>query len=656
MKLSVIIVNYNVRHFLEQALNSAIKASHGIDMEIFVVDNNSADGSVDMVRAKFPNITLIANDDNPGFSIANNQAIRQSTGEYVLLLNPDTVVEEDTFSKCIAFMDANPDAGGLGVRMIDGSGAFLPESKRGFPSPFAAFCKMVGLSKLFPKSRLFNQYTLGYLDEFETNEVDVLAGAFMWMRKSVLDDIGLLDEDFFMYGEDIDLSYRIVQGGYKNYYFPQTSILHYKGESTKKGSLNYVKAFYNAMIIFTNKHFQGAQVQAFVALLHFAIYFKGTATLVTNFIKRTTIPVIDAAFIFTGLIALKSFWSNYHFHNTDYFNEAIVYTSFPLYVAFWVTSLYFSGGYDKKIRIGNLVRGLIVGTILLTAFYGLLPAEFRTSRMLILLGAVWAIAASVGIRCVLHFIRHQNLDLNQSNAKNLVIVGSIAESERVRYLLHEMHVRTNYIGTVNPEYSQDDSFLGEIEHLREVSHTYSIDEVIFCGKDIPVQQILHWMTALGTDIEFKIVAESSNNVIGSSNKNTAGELYTIDIKYQIAEKSAKRAKRLTDIALSGFVLITLPIQLVVNKNRKGLLKNLIAVISGVKSWVEYAHTDEPSRRLPKLKQGILSPLDKLQQTRPEGKSAAQKTINHLNFLYAKNYHPFNDVGIFWAAQGNLGRG
>lgn len=234
MKLSVIIVNYNVRYFLEQALLSVRKAAQRLPTEIWVVDNNSVDDSVRMVEEKFPEVHLIANKDNPGFSIANNQAIRQSKGEYVLLLNPDTVVEEDTFERCCAFMDAHPDAGALGVRMIDGAGNFLPESKRGFPSPWVAFAKTFGLARIFPTSRLFNHYHLGYLAEDETNEVEVLAGAFMFMRRKALEKVGLLDETFFMYGEDIDLSYRVILGGYKNYYLPETTIIHYKGESTKR--------------------------------------------------------------------------------------------------------------------------------------------------------------------------------------------------------------------------------------------------------------------------------------------------------------------------------------------------------------------------------------------------------------------------------------
>jgi GT2 family glycosyltransferase len=232
VKVSIIIVNYNVRYFLEQALLSVQRAMAGLEAEVWVVDNHSVDDSVEMVRRDFPWVRLIANAHNPGFSIANNQAIRASTGEYVLLLNPDTVVQEDTLRQCVAYMDAHPDVGGLGVRMIDGAGNFLPESKRGLPTPWVAFAKAFGLSRLFPRSRVFNRYHLGYLSEHETHEIDVLAGAFMWLRRTVLDEIGLLDEQFFMYGEDIDLSYRIQRAGYRNVYFPRTSIIHYKGEST----------------------------------------------------------------------------------------------------------------------------------------------------------------------------------------------------------------------------------------------------------------------------------------------------------------------------------------------------------------------------------------------------------------------------------------
>ncbi len=235
-RLSVIIVNYNVRYFLEQAIVSVLKAAERVETEIIVVDNRSVDGSCEMVERRFPEVRLLRNKENLGFSAANNQGMAMARGEYFLLLNPDTVLAEDTLEKTVAFMDAHPQAGGLGVKMLDGRGSFLPESKRAFPSPDVAFWKAFGFSALFPRSRVFGRYHLGFLDPDEVHEVEVLAGAFMLLRRSVIEQIGGLDEAFFMYGEDIDLSYRIVQAGYKNYYFPHSPIIHYKGESTKKGN------------------------------------------------------------------------------------------------------------------------------------------------------------------------------------------------------------------------------------------------------------------------------------------------------------------------------------------------------------------------------------------------------------------------------------
>ncbi|MCD8264136.1 MAG: glycosyltransferase family 2 protein [Tannerellaceae bacterium] len=253
-KLSIIIVNYNVKYFVEQCLWSVRAALAGMEAEIFVVDNNSSDGSVAYLEPRFPEVAFIANKDNPGFAVANNQAIRQCTGEYVLLLNPDTLIGEDCLRSLCYFMDEHPQAGGVGVKMMDGHGMFLIESKRSFPSPWNSFCKIFGLSRLFPHSPRYARYNLCYLDENKTHKVEVLAGAFMLLRYEALEKVGLLDEAFFMYGEDIDLSYRICQGGYKNYYIPER-ILHYKGESTRHNDIKYIKAFYGAMLIFFKKYY-----------------------------------------------------------------------------------------------------------------------------------------------------------------------------------------------------------------------------------------------------------------------------------------------------------------------------------------------------------------------------------------------------------------
>jgi GT2 family glycosyltransferase len=270
-KLSVIIVTYNVCYFLEQALLSVRKALQQVEAEVLVVDNNSTDQTVAMVQCRFPEVKLLVNPVNLGFAKANNQAIAQARGEYILLLNPDTVVEEDTFRRCLAFMEGHPEAGGLGVKMIDGKGRFLPESMRGLPTPAVAFWKITGLTALFPRSRVFGRYYLAYLDHEQVQEVEVLAGAFMFLRRASLQQTGWLDESFFMYGEDIDLSYRLQQAGFRNFYLPHTRIIHYKGESTRRGSLNYVYWFYQAMVVFVRKHFAGRQAALLSLMLQLAI-------------------------------------------------------------------------------------------------------------------------------------------------------------------------------------------------------------------------------------------------------------------------------------------------------------------------------------------------------------------------------------------------
>ena len=288
MKLSVVIVNYNVKHFLELCLCSLFRAIDQLPAEVFVVDNASTDGSREYLIPRFPEVHFIANKENVGFARANNQAIALSRGEYVLLLNPDTVVGENVITDCLHFMDAHPAVGGAGVKMITGDGTFLPESKRGFPAPMTSLYKFTGLSKLFPYSRCLGKYHLRYLNENESHSIDVLAGAFMLLRKETLDKCGLLDEDFFMYGEDIDLSYRITEAGYENHYLP-FPIIHYKGESTKKDSFKYVRVFYEAMIIFFRKHYPHYST-FFSCIVKVGIYLRALVAIL-NRVPKQLFPV-----------------------------------------------------------------------------------------------------------------------------------------------------------------------------------------------------------------------------------------------------------------------------------------------------------------------------------------------------------------------------
>ena len=277
MKLSVIIVSYKVKFYLEQCLLAVKKATAGIESEIYVVDNHSNDGSVEFIAERFPDINLISSNHNNGFSHANNIAIRQCSGEYVLLLNPDTIVGERSIKEVLKFMDAHPKAGGVGVKMLNADGSCAKESRRGVPIVATSFYKMTGLCACYPHSQRFAHYYMGHLPWDKSAQIEIISGAFCMLRHSALDKIGLLDEDFFMYGEDVDLSYRLLKGGYENWYVP-VEILHYKGESAHKSSFRYVHVFYNAMLIFFRKHY-GNKAAIISLPIKAAVVVKATITL-----------------------------------------------------------------------------------------------------------------------------------------------------------------------------------------------------------------------------------------------------------------------------------------------------------------------------------------------------------------------------------------
>lgn len=284
MKLSVVIVNYNVSHYLLQCVDSLSHALRGTDSEVIVVDNHSRDNSVTLLRQYHPEVRIVENLHNLGFAKANNIAIRQSRGEYVLLLNPDTIVSESVVKGVISFLDSHPEAGSAGVRMLNADGTVAPESRRGVPTPMTAFYKLSGLCGMFPNSRRFGRYYLGHLPWDSPQQIEVVSGAFCMLRTSVLKNVGLLDEDYFMYGEDIDLSYRILKSGTTNWYVPET-ILHYKGESTHKSSFRYVHVFYQAMHIFFRKHF--SHLGLFISIpIKTAIIVKASSALLLMLTER----------------------------------------------------------------------------------------------------------------------------------------------------------------------------------------------------------------------------------------------------------------------------------------------------------------------------------------------------------------------------------
>ncbi len=653
MKLSVIIVNYNVEHFLEQCLYSVRRALQHVEGEVIVVDNNSIDGSMRMVKKKFPEVKLIENKDNKGFSKANNQGIRIAAGEYILLLNPDTVVEDDTFSSVVGFMDEHTDAGALGVKMVDGSGKFLPESKRGLPTPEAAFYKMFGLSKLFPRSKRFSKYHLGHLDENEVHEVEILAGAFMLIRKKVLDEIGLLDETFFMYGEDIDLSYRVIKAGYKNYYFPKTRIIHYKGESTKKSSVNYVLVFYNAMVIFARKHFTHKNARLFAQLINIAIYFRAFLAILSRLWEKFVLPILDAGVMLGGLLVITKIWGEQMIYTEGgRYPMTFYYYILPSYLLIWLLTIYFSGGYDKPVRIRKSVIGLLAGTVIILVLYALLPESLRFSRALILLGTFWGVIALPLIRLLMHWIHVPWIQLGEKENKRFLIIGGREEALRVSELLRSSSIKADFIGLVNKEEKllKEEGFIGSISQVLDIINIYEIDEVVFCSRDIPHQVIIdkmsEWQPA---QVDYKIAPADSVSIIGSNSIHTRGDLYTINVN-AVDKAANRRNKRLFDIVISFFVLALFPLLVFFQHKPGNFLLNIFRVLTGMKTWVGYVPLEQSDHMLPKIKPGVLNPMDGMKV-----QSDDFRIIDDLNILYARDYNVWKDLNIVLFAFRQLGK-
>lgn len=627
MKLSIIIVNYNVKYFLQQCLASVQKAIQGIDAEVWVVDNASKDGSVEWLQSYGHQLKLVLNTENTGFSRANNQAIAQAKGQYILLLNPDTVVAEDTFARCIAFMDSHPGAGALGVHMVDGKGVFLPESKRGLPTPAVAFYKTFGIAGIFPKSKTFGRYHLGYLPEKETNEVEILSGAFMFMRKEALDKTGLLDETFFMYGEDIDLSYRIIKAGYKNYYFADTTIIHYKGESTKKGSVNYVKVFYNAMIIFAKKHYGSSQSGLFSLLINMAIVFRGLLTLVGGMFASSYLFIVDALLGFAGIFAIKTYWEYMIKYSTNYYPQQFLFIVVPVYLCIWIAGTYLSGGYDRPYRISRILRGVLFGTIAIAAVYAFLPDGWRFSRAIIILGAAWMGFEMLLTRMLYHAIKYQSLAVEGNDEVRTLVVGIDAEALRAVNILHNMHASTEICTT------------GSLQSTAKAIAIHNCNEVVFCAANFKYQDIIGQIIACGTRTDYKILNPGSDALIGSNSKNTAGDLYVAEKSYRFFKPENARRKRLLDIAFCLWLLCLLPINLLIVKNAGSFLSNWWQVITAKKTWIGFK-TATNLKQFNRAKPGVLSPADAM----PQFLFAENEQVE-LELNYARHYSVSNDINL-----------
>lgn len=614
MKVSIIIVSYNVKHYLMQCLQSVVAATKEMESEIWVVDNVSKDESVAAVRTHFPQVKVIANKENVGFSKANNQAIALATGEYVLILNPDTVLAEDTIVKCLAFMLSHKQAGALGVRMIDGTGQFLPESKRGLPTPEVAFYKMFGLSRLFPTSRRFGKYHLGYLSEKEDHAVDILSGAFMFFRKEVLDKIGGFDESFFMYGEDIDLSWRVIQGGYKNYYLADNTIIHYKGESTKRGSLNYVKVFYEAMIIFARKHFAKNSASVYAMFINMAVVFRGLLTLIANVLSSSALVLVDFGLTYFASWTITHYWAENIKQVADYYPDTFIVWLLPTYCFLWMAGVYWSGGYEKPYKLKHVVTGILYSTLLITLLYAFLPDNLRYSRAIVLLGAVAAIGAFSVSRLLYNLIRHRQFSFSEKLSRHWLLVGSESECKRAEDLIRKSE-QIDFLATQK-----------NTDRLTDKCDWLDIDEVVFCAKDISYKSIIAAISEKKTAVRFKILQADEPTFIGSNSSESAGDLLIEGMHYNLSKPLAQRKKRWMDVVLC----LLLPLSF-----NKKVWNNNLAVMKGKKTWVGYFGTDLSA--LPYPKEAVFA----IKKPHP----ALPEIVNQINMLYAQNQSAMGDLKV-----------
>ena len=637
MDLSVIIVSYNVKHFLEQCLLSVFNALDGIEAEVIVVDNASGDGSCEMVRERFKPVKLIENTTNVGFSRANNQAIAIAKGEFILLLNPDTVLQEDTLVRCLSFMRNHPDAGGLTVKMIDGKGKFLPESKRGFPSPVTAFFKIFGFASLFPRSKTFARYYLGHLDKNSTHEIEVLPGAFMFLRAKTLREVGLLDEQFFMYGEDIDLSYRILKGGYKNYYYPECQIIHYKGESTRKGSLNYVLVFYRAMILFTKKHVNSRGAGLLVGIINLAIYFRAFLSLLHRLAKRLWLPLLDLALIIAGVALIVPWWEQQRFQMQHVYPREYAGFLLSLYVAVWMLSLWLGGAYDKPRKVHAPSRSIAVGTVAILVIYSVLPAGMRFSRAIIIITGAWSLATTQLVRYLMVWISPSSFATSLA-AKRIAVLGNSNEVERVSKILNLTGISYKLVVSLTPDKLTGDNGYLNHERLAELVRVNGVNEIIFCTQGISMGAIVDAMLYLSPQgVSYKIATREGSSIIGSNSIEAQGELYTLDFK-ALGSPSVKRAKRLFDLFSAAAVIITWPVNAFFIRKPFRVMVEALSVLVGLKTWVGYgAASPEALSALPKIKPSVFPYIPV--------KYPEKNSTRELYLYYARNYSVSLDLQI-----------
>ncbi|MCK4813119.1 MAG: glycosyltransferase, partial [Candidatus Marinimicrobia bacterium] len=540
--ISIIIVSYNVKTFLQHCIHSVQKASQGLNVEIFVVDNNSIDGTSEMMRREFPNISFIGNKKNLGFGKANNQALKKSRGKYVLFLNPDTLIEENTLHVLFDFMNANESVGICGPKILNSDGSLQLACRRSFPSPAVALPKFLGFSTFFPKSKIFGKYNLTYLDPDQSYAVDAVSGSFMFCRGGIIHELGGFDEDFFMYGEDLDLCRRVQLAGKQVYYVSDTTIIHYKGESSKLAPFDSLLAFYKAMDIFSRKHF--SPLYSFFSTLffrlgivfHLVVKFLGKAFLTVR------MPLFDTLLIILSLVAVVAI----RFPHIDFLPELRHF--FPVLVGYTAIYLLFQGigGSYRRSKHYDFVRTAanLFPAFILNGFFTFFFLRVAQSRLIFLISFVFILILLPGWRIIASRIRSKHFRRHSENARRTLVIGAGEEGLRIAAILGQ-HPELGYlfVGFADKDLSHPKT-IGSIQDLTLLIKTRGIDNVIFSSDVFSLGEIINMIAELAHfPISIKIIPEKENIIFGKASFESLDDISVIEMEYTILKPEWRFAKR-----------------------------------------------------------------------------------------------------------------
>jgi len=560
LDLSIIIVNYNVKEFLQNLLHSIEKATGNISKEIIIIDNASDDGSVEVIKEKFPSVNLIKNKINVGFGKANNQGLKIAQGKYFLFINPDCIVSEDTFDKMISFFDNHKDCGLAGCKILNSDGTLQLACRRSFPGPWTSFTKVTGLSNIFPKSKIFARYNLTYLDENKTNEVDAISGSFMMIRKEVYEKTGGFDEQFFMYGEDLDLCYRVQKNGYKVYYVHNTQIIHYKGESTKRSNLDETKLFYDAMHLFVKKHLSSFPIVELI--LRSAIGFRKLFAFLGKRKLSLYTAIADFAIFNLSLFAAEKFYKSMtSWVGFDPQAYLIVY-SFPALIHFFVAVL--SGVYKKdEVSVLRNFGATIISFLIITSATFFFK-QYAFSRAVVLIVFILFFFSTTLYRILLKLFFRVGIKLDGALNRRTVIIGTDDEAvliaNKIKSQKADLHSFIGLIGKTHSEIgNQIDNFkvVGSIGNIKNVFSEKKINEVIFSSEEISYSDMMSIVSASrNSNVDFKIVGSDMNFVVGKSSVSMLDDIPLVEVNYNISSPTVQTIKLIIDYTLALIVLFS----------------------------------------------------------------------------------------------------